>query len=78
MKKKHILPLVTLLLITFSALMITSCRSKNSTNNQVEEVISTNDLSELEKFDKIGIMAGASTPKNVIQEAFEYIQELNK
>ncbi len=34
MKKKHILPLVTLLLITFSALMITSCRSKNSTNNQ--------------------------------------------
>ena len=32
--KKNIIPFATLLLITFSALMFQSCRSKNSTNNQ--------------------------------------------
>ena len=35
------------------------------------------DLSKFENFNKIGIMAGASTPKNVIEEAHAYLERID-
>lgn len=48
---------------------------KNCKNVYLVENKSEIELSKLKDFNKIGIMAGASTPKNVIEEACEYLKE---
>ena len=51
--------------------------SKNCENVFLVENKSEIDLSKFKGFDKIGIMAGASTPKNVIEEAHAYLERID-